>query len=134
MILDYAIYVTASCACSRKRGFWASNTHPEGRRWIAELQGDAPCKNRKSLLLRGVIAALSDLEQECNIQLFVDDPFLVDTMSEIVLGLSPQSAAGIGDSALERLLEQLDRHNIVLCYFSDDDKKAIAVRQRLYEL
>ena len=134
MILDYSIYVTATCACSRKRGSWASDTHPEGRKWMTALQGDAPCKNRKSLLIRGVVSALADLDRQCNIQLFVDDPILVDTMSEVVLGLSPQSAAGIGDSALERLLEQLDRHNIVLCYFSDDDKKAIAVRQRLYEL
>jgi len=127
MIVDYSIYVTADV------GKWASNTYPDGRKWVAELQGTCKIRNRKAALVRGVVAALADLEQRCNVHLFVDDDLLVDIIAEVALGLSPQSAAGIGDSALERLIEQISRHNVVLCYWPKDSR-AKALRRRLDEI
>jgi len=78
----------------------------------------------------GATAALADLDRNCNVRLLIDDNLLVDTISEIALGLSPQAAAGIGDSALERLLEQMNRHTLVLCYWPEDSR-AKALRRRL---
>ncbi|NBW21628.1 MAG: hypothetical protein EBR82_78095 [Caulobacteraceae bacterium] len=127
MIVDYSIYVTAEV------GKWASNTYPDGKKWIVELQGVCKVRNRKAALVRGVIAGLSDLEHRCNIHLFIDDDSLVDIIAEIALGLNPQSAAGIGDSALERLIEEIDRHNVVLCYWPKDSR-AKALRKRLDEI
>jgi hypothetical protein len=127
MIVDYSIYVTADV------GKWASNTYPDNRKWVAELQGTCKTRNRKVALIRGVTAALADLDLQCNVHLFIDDDFLVDIIADIALGLSPQSAAGIGDSALERLLEQIDRHIVVLCYWPKDSR-AKALRRRLDEI
>jgi hypothetical protein len=127
MIVDYSIYVTADATK------WASNTHPDSRKWVAELQGTCKIRNRVASLVRGATAALADLDRQCNVHLFIDDDPLVSIIAEIALGLSPQSAAGIGDSALERLLGQINRHNIVLCYWPTDSR-ANAVRKRLGEL
>ena len=83
--------------------------------------------------MRGIASALADLEGTCNIHLYIDDDFLVDIIAEVALGLNPQSAAGIGGSALERLLGQIDRHNVVFCYWTLDSR-AKALRRRLRDL
>lgn len=127
MIVDYSIYVTADS------GSWASNTYPDDRKWVVELQGSCKSKNRRSCLVRGIASALADLEGTCNIHLYIDDDFLVDIIAEVALGLNPQSAAGIGGSALERLLGQIDRHNVVFCYWTLDSR-AKALRRRLRDL
>jgi hypothetical protein len=124
MILDYSIYVTAD------GGDWASNTYPDEKKWVVELQGSCRSTNRRKALVVGATAALADLDRKCNVRLLIDDNLLVDTIAEIALGLSPQAAAGIGDSALERLLEQMNRHTLVLCHWPEDSR-AKALRRRL---
>jgi len=124
MIFDYSIYVTAD------NGTWASNTYPDEKKWVVELQGTCRSRVRRTALILGATAALDDLDRECNVHLHIDDNLLIDTISEIALGLSPQAAAGIGGSALERLLEQIDRHALVLCYWPEDSR-AKALRKRL---
>jgi hypothetical protein len=124
MILDYSIYVTA------EGGDWASNTYPDEKKWVVELQGSCSSANRRKALVVGATKALDDLTERCNIRLYLDDDLLVDTISEIAQGLSPQPAAGVGDSALERLLGQMQRHTLVLCYWPEDSR-AKALRNRL---
>jgi len=124
MILDYSIYVTA------EGGAWASNTYPDEKKWVVELQGSCRSANRRKALVVGATKALDDLTERCNVRLHIDDDLLVGTISKIAQGLSPRPAAGVGDSALGRLLEQLARHDIVLCCWPEDSR-ALALHRRL---
>ncbi len=124
--MKYLIYV--SSLRSDDETLWASNTRPESRKYLVELQGTIRGGSQTLALMCGVVKALDDLEDSCEVVLQVDGIELESIIADMLLGLSPRPAAGIGGSALERLRLQLSRHRVSLAAWDGTEKASLKQR------
>lgn len=128
------------------RGIWVASTYADGLKpYCVEFDGVAACSGPKSLIIKALTRALTDLDRDGRlVLLYVDDQELAGTIAGIVApppeaSLSTIAPKPLPDSAgsgpvWERFLFQLRRHDVLLGRFDPTEKQAKALRERLDEL
>jgi hypothetical protein len=135
---SFSIYVSGKCSEIRQMGVWVATTYAKSKRsYSVEFDGIGECSESSSLTFKALLHALNDLDLNdldaeasgIEINLFIDDPQLADTIANRTPGQIPKSA-GLGIS--QECFQMLERQKVAVFEFNaNSDKRAKELRNRL---